>query len=119
MKGIQQAVVQVVGGLNTLMALAGFASGGLLLWFHVNLLHNFIHLVMGLVGLWAGFAQKGKYAQDYNLWLGATYLMIVVLSVIAPQAMMNLLAINQADNVLHLTMGVVLAAVGFYGVEKR
>ncbi|MDR7555412.1 MAG: hypothetical protein QN157_07375 [Armatimonadota bacterium] len=51
---------QVFGVIYTLVGLLGFVSAGTLaaLGITTGTLYNLIHLVLGVVGLWAGFGQK-------------------------------------------------------------
>ncbi len=50
---------QVFGVVYTLVAVLGFIQGTTVLGlFPVNLLYNLIHLVVGVAGLYAGFAKE-------------------------------------------------------------
>lgn len=113
MANVQKTVAQIVGVVLTLVGLLGFFMGPNLFGFTVNGLHNVVHLVTGLIGLWAGFSKGGEYAQGYNKWLGVVYLLVAVLGFVAPALMVSLLNGNSADNFLHLVLGLVLAGVGF------
>jgi hypothetical protein len=116
--GIQKTIAQVVGVVLTLVGVAGFFSGGSLFGFQVNALHNIVHLVTGLIGVWAGFTAGGVHSRAYNKWLGVVYIVVALLGFLAPGLMLSILAINTADNFLHLVIGVVLAGVGF-GVKEE
>jgi len=109
----QKLLAQIVGVVLTLVGVIGFFVSGKLLVFGVNNLHNIIHLVSGILGLVAGFYVMGKWAPMYNKVFGVVYLLVGILGIVAASAMMQLLAVNMADNVLHLLLGVVLAGVGF------
>ncbi len=117
MADIQKTLTQIVGVVLTVVGIIGFFVQDLLLAFGVNLLHNVVHLLTGVIGLWAGFGADGKNAVGYNKWLGAVYIVVAVLGFIAPGLMLSLLNVNMADNILHLVLGVVLAGVGF-GVKS-
>jgi hypothetical protein len=62
----QQPLAQVVGAVLTLVGVAGFFTGGTLLIFGINALHNVVHLVSGVLGLAAGFYAGGQWARYYN-----------------------------------------------------
>ena len=108
---IQTLLARIVGAVLTVVGLVGFFSGDALLMFGLNPLHNVVHLVSGVVGLWAGFT--GGCAVHYNKWFGVIYILVAVLGFVVPDLMVSLLNINAADNLLHLLLGVVLAGVGF------
>jgi glucose uptake protein GlcU len=114
----QQPLAQVVGAVLTLVGVAGFVTGGTLLIFGINALHNVVHLVSGVLGLAAGFYAGGQWARYYNQGFGVIYLLVTALGFVAPALTASLLAINSADNFLHLALGIVLAGVGF-GVLSR
>jgi hypothetical protein len=115
---VQKTLAQVVGVVLTLVGVAGFFSGGSLFGFAVNTLHNVVHLVTGLAGVYAGFAAGGMHSRLYNKSLGVVYIVVALLGFLAPGLMLSILAINTADNFLHLVIGVALAGVGF-GVKEN
>ena len=110
-RDLQQLLAQVVGAVLTLVGVAGFLTGGTLLIFGINPLHNVVHLLSGVLGLAAGFYASGLWARSYNQRLGVVYLLVTVLGFVAPALAASLLAINSADNFLHLVLGIVLAGV--------
>jgi glucose uptake protein GlcU len=114
----QQPLAQVVGAVLTLVGVAGFFTGGTLLIFGINALHNVVHLVSGVLGLAAGFYAGGQWARYYNQGFGVIYLLVAALGFVAPAQTASLLAINSADNLLHLALGIVLAGVGFGVLSK-
>ncbi|MBI3457005.1 MAG: DUF4383 domain-containing protein [Candidatus Rokubacteria bacterium] len=114
----QQPLAQVVGAVLTLVGVAGFFTGGTLLIFGINALHNVVHLVSGVLGLAAGFYTGGQWARYYNQGFGIIYLLVTALGFVAPALTASLLAINSADNFLHLALGLVLAGVGFGVLSK-
>lgn len=112
MNELQKRVAQVVGVVLTLVGILGFFAGNNLLGFGINPLHNGVHFLTGLIGLWAGFA-SGGYAIKYNQWLGVVYFLVAILGFVAVSFMEKLLHVNFADNLLHLVLGIILAGVGF------
>jgi glucose uptake protein GlcU len=97
---------------------AGFFTRGILLIFGINALHNVVHLATGVLGLAAGFSAGGQWARQYNQVFGVVYLLVTALGFAAPALTARLLAINPADNFLHLALGIVLTVVGF-GVSSK
>jgi hypothetical protein len=127
MSGQQKTVALVFGTVLTLVGIIGFSGilvtdSKVLGIFGVSPLHNAVHLLTGVVGLAAGFAAGGGYSEDYNKYLGLVYLLVFVVGVVAVVAsidlVVDLLGLNVADNVLHLLIGVVLAAVGYGGAGE-
>jgi len=120
----QQPLAQGVRAVPTLGGAAGFFTGGTLSIFGINALHNavhlvsVVHLVSGVLGLAAGFYAGGRWARYYNQRFGVIYLLVTALGFVAPALTPSQLAINSADNVLHLALGIVLAGVGF-GVRSN
>lgn len=110
----------VFGAVYLLVGLVGFAvtagtgfaatDGSHLLIFEVNPLHNLVHVGVGvLLGLaaWRG----AKYAMGANGLVGGIYLLVGVAGLFITDSHVNLLALNHADNVLHLASAAVLLVV--------
>jgi hypothetical protein len=69
--------------------------------FAVNPLHNVVHLLTGLIGLYAGFAAGGRYARWYALVFGVVYAIVTVVGIIQVNTLLGLIPINTLDDVLH------------------
>ncbi|KSW20714.1 DUF4383 domain-containing protein [Cellulomonas sp. B6] len=118
-------VATVFGAVYLLVGLAGFlVTGGLpfagqqgnaLVVFDVNPLHNVVHLGIGLALLLASRSVAGARATTTTI--GAVYLLVGVLGLFLIGSGANILALNGADNVLHLASAVLLLAVGL-GADK-
>lgn len=105
----------VVGGVLTLVAvLAPLTAGpeGVFVVFGRNYLHDAVHLTTGLAGLAAGYYAGGRFARQYAVGLGAVYLLVAVAGIAFLPLLRRLLAVNTADNALHLLLAVVLLGVG-------
>jgi hypothetical protein len=120
---LNSVVAFVAGGTFVLLGLAGFLvagghravgeSGGVLFGlFQVNMLHNVVHIAAGAALVAAGIvgAREAKFA-NCVLGVGCLALVAVGLAVIGTRA--NVLALNPADNALHLGLGLTLALAGF------
>jgi hypothetical protein len=113
---VQVTVAMLFGAVLALVGVLGPVLGGAngeLIVFGRNYLHDAVHLLSGLAGLAAGYAAGGEYAGGYNKVLGVTYLLVTVLGFALTGLMADLLAINFADNVLHLVLAVAFLGVGF------
>jgi len=114
-------VATVFGAVYLLVGLVGFAvtsgvgffaKGGLLLGvFEVNPLHNVIHLAIGAALLYAGI-KNVQLARTVNTAVGAVYLLVGILGLFLLSSPLNIIALNGADNVLHLASAVLLLGVG-------
>lgn len=99
----------------------GFASseGALLLGiFELNPLHNLVHLAVG-AGFLGSAAAGVRVSQAVNAAIGAVYLVVGLLGIaLVSQPALNILAINVADNVLHLASGALALGIGLYGATR-
>ncbi|HEY3436849.1 MAG TPA: DUF4383 domain-containing protein [Actinotalea sp.] len=111
----------VFGAVYLLVGLVGFAvTGGLgfaeseghaLVVFDVNPLHNVVHLAIGATLLLAARASV-RAAKGANATVGAVYLLVAVLGPFLMGSPANILALNGADNLLHLASALLLLVVG-------
>jgi hypothetical protein len=117
------------GATFVIIGLAGFfvsgshdavgADGGELFdLFQVNVLHNIVHVAVGAVLVAAGIL-GGRPAKATNIVVGAGYLVLFAVGLVVVGTGANLIALNGADNVLHLVLGIVLAAVGLGTNRER
>ncbi len=113
-------VALVIGVVFTLIGIVGFfisssMTPGNLLGFSVDIVHNIVHLLTGILGLWAAF---GGWSRTFNRVFGIIYLLIGILGLIPglyfSGMFLGTMHINGADNGLHLVVGLVAAAVGFF-----
>lgn len=83
--------------------------------FPVNLAHNFVHLLFGVLGLAASrsFAGSVTYAKVG----GIVYLVLAALGFVVPTTL-GYIPIGGNDIWLHLVLGLVLAAVGFTAKDE-
>ena len=111
----------VFGAVYLLVGLAGFAvTGGVgfaategksLILFDVNPLHNIVHLLIGALLLF-GAVRGVATAKGVNTLVGAVYLLVGLLGLFLLDSSANILALNGADNVLHLASAILLLGVG-------
>lgn len=111
----------VFGATYLLVGLLGFAvtggvgfaarGGGSLLGFHVNPLHNLVHVGVG-AGLLAAAAAGARAARGANIAVGTVYLAVGVIGLFALDTELNVLAVNHPDNLLHLASAAALLGVG-------
>ncbi|AEV85580.1 membrane protein [Actinoplanes sp. SE50] len=94
------------------MTFAGHHSDAHLLGvFQVSVLHNIVHLLFGLAGL--ALARTVPGARRFLIGGGAIYLVLWVYGlVVGDDAAANVVPLNNADDWLHLGLGVGMIALG-------
>lgn len=114
-------IATIFGAVYLLVGLLGFAvtsgvgflatEGPLLIIFAVNPLHNVIHLAIGAALLAAGL-KSVPASRSVNTTVGAVYLLVGIVGLFLLNTSLNIIALNGADNVLHLASAVLLLGVG-------
>lgn len=94
------------------MTFASHESGAMLLGlFGVNILHNIVHLLFGVVGV--ATARSAAAAKNFLLIGGVIYLVLWVFGLaIDLESAINFVALNTADNWLHFVLGVGMVILG-------
>ena len=123
---MNQTIAKLFGWVLILVGVLGFLgfAGGtmsmgtpsnLLTLFPVNVVHNIVHILIGLWGLNA--ARTATAATAYCKQAGVLFLLLAVLGFIPATAAMlaNLVPIDGADVYLHLLLAVILLYFGFMG----
>ena len=127
-RSLNAVVAFAFGAVFVLVGLTGFAvSGGhhavgadggqLLGLFQVNVLHNVVHLLVGVVMV-AAVVAGPRTAKLVNTVVGGTYLVLFVAGLFLIGTAANVIALNAADNLLHLGLGAVLLGVGL-GADRH
>jgi hypothetical protein len=95
------------------MTFAGHHSDALLLGiFQVSVLHNIVHLLFGVAGL--ALARTASGARAFLIGGGAVYLVLWLYGLVVGQdSAANFVPVNNADDWLHLVLGVGMIALGF------
>lgn len=104
----------VLGVLLLVMGLWGIVTGGHahnLMFFGVNATHNLVHLLSGALAIGASLGGE-RYAKLYCLAFGTVYGLVAILGFVNVGAVVTLLNLNMADNLLHLAIAAVCLIVG-------
>jgi Domain of unknown function (DUF4383) len=111
-------VALIIGVVFLLIGILGLlfdTTHGSLLGFDVDLVHNLVHLLTGIVGLLAAFT---GWSRRFNQVFGIIYLLVGLAGLIPglyfDQRLLGLMHVNAADNVLHLLVGLIAAGIGFF-----
>jgi hypothetical protein len=94
------------------MAFAGHESGAKLLGiFQVSVLHNIVHLLFGVAGLVMSRTESGAVA--FLIGGGAIYLVLWLYGLLVSESSSaNFVPLNNADDWLHLLLGLGMIALG-------
>ncbi|MFC0627480.1 DUF4383 domain-containing protein [Kribbella deserti] len=108
-------VLGFVPGITTdfdTMSFAGHHSDAMLLGiFQVSVLHNLVHLLFGAVGL--AMARSALGARNYLIGGGLIYLLLWVYGLVIDEtSSANFVPLNNADDWLHLALGVAMIGLG-------
>lgn len=106
----QRIYALVLGIILTAVGIFGFFMPDILGIFHVNIPHTIYHLAVGLIGIYCGIWTMGR---GYNVIVGWVFIALAVLGFIPgiSELLASSLRINTADNILHLTLGIVTLGV--------
>lgn len=113
-----EKILYVLGAVFVIVGLLGFVMDSPLLGlFAVNATHNVIHLLSGILAI--AFASMGTAkAVMYAKVFGIVYLLVAILGFVQGDGnLLGLVAINGADNILHVLLAAILLWVGF-GMSK-
>lgn len=102
-------------GVGLLAAgLGGSLTGGHnhnLIIFGINFAHNLVHILSGALALLAAVVSE-RYAKGYCLAFGIVYGLVTIGGFLNVAAVVQLLNLNVADNVLHLAISAACLWVG-------
>lgn len=107
----------VFGIIFAIVGIWGFFSPEVL-GFSVNQLHSLVHLVVGLWLLWAALKDEKQLPLAAQV-IGVVYLIIAILGFLKVQFLVDSLVLNDADNWLHLIVGLILAYFGFMVKSRK
>jgi hypothetical protein len=111
-------IALVFGVVFVAVGLLGFVpaaapEGHLLGLFHINPLHNVVHIASGAVALWAGLTNE-RNAKLYFQIFGVVYALVAVLGFVSgDNPILGLVANNAADTWLHVVIAAVALYLGF------
>jgi Domain of unknown function (DUF4383) len=120
-------VIAIIFGIIMIIAgILGFipqtSPNGLLLGlFHVNLLHNWIHIITGIVSLLCGLNSEEASRTFFQVF-GILYGIVAILGYFyGDYPIFGWIANNLADAILHTVIAVIALYLGFgyYPTERR
>jgi hypothetical protein len=108
--GLIYLLAGLLGFLPVLGGSSGLTNRALFGIFEVNLLHNLVHIVIGIAGLAA--ASSTANSRTFGQVVGVILVLLGVIGLFNANPL-GLLYIGQADIALHLVKGGILAYFGF------
>lgn len=108
----------VVGAVLLIVGICGFLTPSML-GMTFGKVHNSIHILSGLIGLYCGVAGRGKNAGAYAKIFGLVYTLIAIAGFAGWSGALHIanmsLHLSTAYNVVHVVVGIVGLAAGFLG----
>lgn len=122
-KNMAKKLAKILGAIFLVVGLLGFFSNpivGNMGFFHADIVHSILHIVLGLILVLCGTEAKAM------LWLkieGFAYLVLALIGFLAVSGgavvkLLGIIEINGADNWLHIVLAIVLLLAGFAGGKK-
>ena len=115
---VNRIVAFVIGILFLILGILGLIlhpTSGNIFGFQVDLVHNLVHLVTGILGIGAAYTGQSR---RFNQVFGIIYLVLGILGLFPglyfAGRLLGIMHVNGADNLLHLIVGIVASAVGFF-----
>ncbi len=102
----------ILGLVLTVVGIAGFFVTGNLFMFEISPLHNVIHILSGLIGLFA-FNSSQSASRTFLILFGVIYGVVTILGFVMGGDILGLMHVNAADNYLHLAITAACLIVGF------
>jgi hypothetical protein len=113
-----QKAAKVFGVVFLLVGVMGFipgvtSNGHLLGIFHVDAVHNMVHLGSGIAALATGFANQ-RAARLYCQIFGVVYALVTILGFLyGDRDILGIMANNMGDVVLHILIAATSLLLGF------
>jgi len=115
---MNQSLAKIFGYVLIAVGILGFVpgitsdAGNLLGIFHVDTLHNIIHLLTGVLALLAARG-TGEYVRLYFQVFGVVYAIVAVAGFLQGDTVLGLFGVNTADNLLHIVIAAIALYAGF------
>lgn len=123
-----KTVCKLLGLIFLIVGIAGIFSHNLL-GAHLNMAHNMVHIVSGVVALYFGFSGSYSGARGFCLLFGLVYLLLGVCGWFLgtgaehmfniPNAESPILMLGKMDHIIHVLLGVIFLAGGAMGGSDR
>lgn len=111
---MKKNILYIIGFFTLAIGIIGFFNDPILGIFDVDLEHNLVHIVTGLLSLY--FANRiEKERSTFGIVMTAVYGLVTIMGFAMPNTeLLGMMAVNHADNILHLAFTLIFGYVGFY-----
>lgn len=92
-------------------------SGHLLGIFHVDAMHNIVHLLTGIIALFVAMGSGSSQKMFFKIF-GVIYAIVAVVGLIQGDSVLGLFVTNMADHILHIVVALIALYAGFGGGKK-
>jgi hypothetical protein len=123
-----KTVCKLLGLIFLIVGIAGIFSHNLL-GAHLNMAHNMVHIVSGVIALYFGFSGSYSGARGFCLLFGIVFLLLGVCGwflgtgaehmFYIPNASSPLLMLGKMDHIIHVLLGLIFLAGGAMGGSDR
>lgn len=111
-------ILTLLGVVFVVVGLLGFVNDPVLGVFEVDMLHNVIHILSGILAL-AAVGMGADMMRLYAKAFGVVYLLVGIVGFVMPGDMiLGLFEANLADDLLHVGLAAVFLYVGFMMKEE-
>jgi hypothetical protein len=123
--GVARSWMLVVGMALLAAGLIGFADNAVVsqredALFHVDTLHNVVHILTGLVALFIGASLRGRSLAQATIAFGVVYLVVLLATLVSPDLFgLFALPVNAADHGLHLVLAAGSIVAGLVASRER
>ncbi len=104
-------ICRIMGAVFIVVAIWGFIAGDRVWIFHVNAVHNVVHLLSGIGALACSFAPRAS--RIFAIVFGLVYALVGVLGFAGVPFVVDLLHLNDADNWLHIGIAAIFLLGAF------
>ncbi len=100
-----------MGVVFLVIGILGFFNNPVIGVFSVNSLHNWVHIVSGVLALIFAYQSSGA-ARGFAIVFGIVYALVAILGWTSPSFMQDLISVNTADNYLHVVLALLFFWIG-------
>lgn len=105
----------VIGTVFIALGLLGFVNNPILGLFEVDIVHNIVHLLTGVLALIFA-STNASQARGFLLALAGVYGLVTILGFLQGEGeLLGIMHVNTADNFLHLLLTITFLAIGLRG----
>ncbi|AQZ63704.1 hypothetical protein BKM31_21575 [[Actinomadura] parvosata subsp. kistnae] len=116
--GVLGFIPGITTGYDDLQFAGHHSDAHLLGVFQVSILHNIVHLLFGIAGVLLARTWSG--ARNFLVGGGVIYLLLWIYGLlVGHDSPANFVPLNNADNWLHLGLGIVMVALGLALSRRR